>query len=100
MADNQDFMNELRAFIVEGVREEAEPGREINDHTVLLGQDAVLSSLGLVGLLVRVEDFCLSAGRSFNWTQDAAMSPKNSPFRTIGTLAAYVSENAKNEAGA
>ncbi len=59
--------------------------------TVLLGQGGVVDSLGLVRLIIMVErqveeDFDLA----ISLTDEKAMSQRNSPFRTVGTLTDYV----------
>jgi acyl carrier protein len=60
--------------------------------TVLFGKYAKLDSLGLVGLIVSIEE---KIEEEFEVTitlaDERAMSQKNSPFKTIGTLADYVS---------
>lgn len=99
MRDTQDAETALRSFIMEAVREEADPGTAINGDTVLLGRGAVISSLGLVGVLVRLEDYCLERELPFSWTMDAAMSAKNSPFRTVNALAAFAARAAAEGTG-
>lgn len=58
---------------------------------VLFGQSAKLDSLGLVNLIVTTEQ---KIEEEFNiavtLADERAMSQKNSPFRTIGTLAEYI----------
>jgi acyl carrier protein len=63
----------------------------INGDTVLVGKDAVLDSLGVVSLIVEVEQR-LEGGHSISVTlaNDKAMSQKNSPFRTVGVLTDHV----------
>jgi hypothetical protein len=59
----------------------------VNDDTVLVGKDAVLDSLGVVSLIVEVEQRIESAhGVSVTLANDRAMSQRNSPFRTMGVL--------------
>lgn len=66
--------------------------------TVLFGQGSVLDSLGLVGLVVAVEAKIEQAfSTPVALTDDRAMSQRNSPFRTIGSLAEYI-ETLLNEA--
>jgi len=59
--------------------------------TVLFGNKGVLDSLGLVNLLVIIEQN-IEDGFDVNITiaDERAMSQKRSPFRTIGTLADYI----------
>ena len=59
--------------------------------TVLFGKSGQLDSLGLVNLLVIIEQN-IEDGFDVNITiaDERAMSQKRSPFRTIGTLADYI----------
>ena len=64
------------------------PARE---DTLLLGEGGSVDSLGLVRLIMTVErqvedDF----GVPVSLTDEKAMSQRNSPFRSVGTLAAYI----------
>ena len=59
--------------------------------TVLMGSDGKLDSLGLVSLLVTIEQNIEDEfDVSFIIADERAMSQKRSPFRTIGTLADYI----------
>jgi acyl carrier protein len=63
----------------------------VNDETVLVGKDAVLDSLGVVSLIVEVEQR-VEAEHSVSVTlaNDKAMSQRNSPFRTVGVLTDHI----------
>ncbi len=67
----------------------------LDENTVLLGVNGVLNSLALVSLLIEVEDYCEEHDLTFIWPSASAMSPKNSPFRTVASLAEYI-EGANN----
>lgn len=59
--------------------------------TVLFGKNGQLDSLGLVNLLVIIEQNIEDQfDTSIIIADERAMSQKNSPFRTIGTLAEYL----------
>ncbi len=59
--------------------------------TRLLGPQSVLDSLGLVTLIVEVEDRLESAhGVSVTLADDRAMSQTRSPFVTVQALSEYV----------
>lgn len=63
----------------------------ITGDTVLVGKDAVLDSLGVVSLIVEVEQRVEAEhGVSVTLANDKAMSQRNSPFRTVGVLADHV----------
>ena len=62
--------------------------------TALFGTSGLLDSMGLVTLIVEVEQ---ALADSFNITMtladDRAMSQRSSPFRSVGTLADYILQN-------
>lgn len=67
------------------------PPANVSENTVLVGTDAVLDSLGVVQLIVEVEQRVeQSHGISVTLANDKAMSQRNSPFRTVGVLADHV----------
>ena len=61
------------------------------DETVLYGPNGFFDSLGLVNLIVATEQKIEEElGIIITLADERAMSQKNSPFRTIGTLADYI----------
>ena len=59
--------------------------------TVLFGKDGKLDSIGLVTLLVIIEQNIEDEfGVNITLADERAMSQKHSPFKTIGTLADYI----------
>jgi acyl carrier protein len=75
------------------------PPAALSEATVLVGTDAVLDSLGVVQLIVEVEQRVEQAhGISVTLANDKAMSQKNSPFRTVGVLADHVVATAQEAA--
>ena len=59
----------------------------LDAETVLVGKDAVLDSLGVVSLIVEIEQRVEAEhGVSVTLANDKAMSQRNSPFRTVGVL--------------
>jgi acyl carrier protein len=70
--------------------EELPPPEHIDESTPLVG-GSVIDSLGLVELIVEIEQrLRRDRGANITLADDKAMSQKNSPFRTIGTLANYI----------
>jgi acyl carrier protein len=58
--------------------------------TVLFGAEGILDSLALVNLVVALEQAIEDQlGRTVALADEKAMSQKHSPYRTIGSLAAY-----------
>ncbi len=71
----------------------------LTEDTVIVGKDAVLDSLGVVSLIVEVEQGLEQKHDvSVTLASDKAMSAKNSPFRTVGVLADHVLETIKEDA--
>jgi acyl carrier protein len=59
--------------------------------TVLYGESGKLDSLGLVSLIIAVEEKIEEEfGAAVTIADERAMSQVNSPFKSIGTLANYV----------
>jgi acyl carrier protein len=75
------------------------PPGTVGETTVLVGTDAVLDSLGVVQLIVEVEQRVEAQhGVSVTLANDKAMSARNSPFRTVGVLADHVVVTAQEAA--
>lgn len=75
------------------------PPDKVTEETVLVGDAAVLDSLGVVQLIVEVEQRVeQSHSISVTLANDKAMSARNSPFRTVGVLADHVIATAQEVA--
>tara|TARA_B100001123_G_scaffold446302_1_gene600333 strand:- start:15526 stop:15822 length:297 start_codon:yes stop_codon:yes gene_type:complete len=78
---------------IEEINNDLPKGRQVGTSvdTILFGKSSILDSLGLVNLIVAVEQQIedeLDVGLSL--ADERAMSQKSSPFRTIGTLVQYI----------
>ena len=62
------------------------------ENTALFGKDSVLDSMGLVNVIIDVESRFLDENIEISLTSESAMSRRNSPFRTIETLAEFIKE--------
>lgn len=61
--------------------------------TRLFGVDAVLDSVGLLNFITAAEEQITSVtGRKIALVTPRALAAPESPFRTLGTLAAYIDE--------
>jgi acyl carrier protein len=81
------------------VQSDITPPETVTEDTVLVGTDAVLDSLGVVQLIVEVEQRVEAVhGISVTLANDKAMSARNSPFRTVGVLADHVITTAQEVA--
>jgi D-alanine--poly(phosphoribitol) ligase subunit 2 len=66
---------------------------DLGPDTPLLGRNGVVDSLGLVSVIVAVEQAIADElGLNVSLADERAFSQKSSPFRTVGTLAAYAAE--------
>ena len=73
-----------------GEQEERPLPVELGRATPLFGREALFDSVGLVSLVVAVEQEIEDVfDLSVNLADDRAMSQERSPFRTVGTLADY-----------
>ena len=78
---------------VDWINAELPPDRQLNKtpDTRLLGPQAVLDSLHLVSLLINIErEVEDSFGIAVTLADERALSMKESPFRTIESLASYI----------
>ena len=65
---------------------------EVNSDTLLFGSDSVLDSMGLVNVVIDIESIFQAQGHNIALTSERAMSRRNSPFRTVSTLADFIAE--------
>jgi len=80
--------------VVDDVNEQLPEERHLEKsvNTRIFGESGRLDSLGLVSFVVAAEqEFETEFGKPVSLTDERAMSQKNSPFRSIGSFAEYVS---------
>jgi acyl carrier protein len=92
MNDKDRIIQTIYSAIDDLNQQQAEDLRlEKNPNTTLFGQEGKLDSLGLVNLIVaseqKVEE---NFGLPISIADERAMSQKNSPFRTVESLADYI----------
>lgn len=81
----------ITEFVAEILKQENLPAPEnLNDQSVLFGSGGAMDSMTLVELMLKLEDYCASAGIQFVWTNDSAMSQRNSNYNTIGSLVEFL----------
>jgi acyl carrier protein len=67
------------------------PDAELSESTILIGDHAVVDSLGLVQIVTDVEEAVSERyGREIDLTDERALSQKQSPFRSVGALVDHV----------
>jgi D-alanine--poly(phosphoribitol) ligase subunit 2 len=70
----------------------------LTEDTPLFGQEGLLDSLGLVTLVVAVEQAIEDEfGVNISLADEKAMSQRRSPYRTVGSLAEYASQMLQTE---
>ncbi len=99
MVEKQAVLDIISAALKETLDQQGlPPPASITEDTVLVGKDATLDSLGVVSLIVEVEQALEQQHQvAVTLASDKAMSAKNSPFRTVGVLAEHVLETIKEE---
>lgn len=65
--------------------------------TALFGKDSILDSMGLVNVIIDIESRFLDEDIEISLTSESAMSRRNSPFRTVETLADFILEQVEAE---
>ena len=87
--------SETKKILIETTNEYFESqdfNEKANEDTVLFGKESVLDSMGLVNVIIDIESRFLDEGYEISLTSEKAMSRRNSPFRTISTLAEFIEE--------
>lgn len=65
---------------------------QLTPDAAIFGGGSPLDSLGLVGLLVDIEDALRDEGHQVSLSDSRAMSQSRSPFRSVPSLVAYIDE--------
>ena len=101
MIDRKIAFDIVVACLRDALDQLGEPTAEIGEETIIIGQGAALDSVGVVALIVDVEQRLeMDHDVSITLANDKAMSQKNSPFRTAGVLTDHVLETIKEREAA
>jgi acyl carrier protein len=68
---------------------------DVSAEAPIFGPDSALDSLGLVALLLDIEDGLRAIGCDVVLSDERAMSQKRSPFRSVPALTAYIASVAR-----
>lgn len=92
----QDRITEIiLARLREHLEAVGDASRDLDAETPLLGRQGVVDSLGLVSVIVSVEQALADElDLTVSLADDRAFSQRSSPFRTVGSLAAYATAQA------
>jgi D-alanine--poly(phosphoribitol) ligase subunit 2 len=77
---------------VEEYFESQDISEKVDRNTTLFGNNSSLDSIGLVSVVVDIESRFSDEDFDISLTSENAMSRRNSPFRTISTLAEFIKE--------
>ncbi len=89
--------NEIRTLILDAMSQlnlarEENQQLEISDQSPIFGGSSSLDSLGLVALAMDVEEAFADRGFNLSLSDEKAMSQRNSPFRDVPALVAFIQE--------
>jgi len=85
----------LQAMRLANLAREDSAQLEVSAEAPIFGPDSALDSLGLVALLLDIEDGLRSIGCEVVLSDERAMSQKRSPFRSVPALVAYITSVAQ-----
>ena len=95
MTINSDKIREIIFESIEEINLQLAKDKQIqkSDDGVLYGPKSVLDSLGLVNLIIDIEQrFHDKTEISINLADEKALSQKNSPYLTVKSLSDYISK--------
>lgn len=78
---------------IDGVNQQLAPSLRLakSEGTVLMGDQGVLDSLGLINFLVTLEETCAERlGRSVKLLDEKLLADPSGPLHTVGSLAEYI----------
>lgn len=91
MLERQKALDVVLGCLREAVEQASGDASAVMEDTPIVGPGAVLDSIGVVSLIVDIEQRLeMDHQVSVTLANDRAMSQKNSPFRTAGVLADHV----------
>ena len=89
---------EIEALVLQAIRQvnlaRAEGSQlEVSSAAPIFGPGSALDSLGLVSLLIDIEEALQDRGHDVSLSDQRAMSQTVSPFRSVPALVTYISQN-------
>jgi acyl carrier protein len=91
MIERGKALEVVLACLREAVEQSGGDATAVNEDTPIVGPGAVIDSIGVVSLIVDIEQRLeMDHQVSVTLASDKAMSQKNSPFRTAGVVADHV----------
>jgi acyl carrier protein len=91
MIDRSVAMEIVLSALRDAVDQNGGEPAAVTEETIIVGPDAVIDSIGVVSLIVDIEQRLeMDHEVSVTLASDRAMSQRNSPFRTAGVLADHI----------
>lgn len=91
MIDRKVALDIVLSTLRDAVNQNGGDASEVNEETVIVGPEAVIDSIGVVSLIVDIEQRLeMDHQVSVTLANDRAMSQRNSPFRTPAVLADHI----------
>jgi acyl carrier protein len=91
MTDRKVALEIVLSALRDAVDQNGGDAAAVSEETVIVGPGAVIDSIGVVSLIVDIEQRLeMDHDVSVTLANDRAMSQRNSPFRTAGILADHI----------
>jgi len=91
MIDQNVALEIVLSTLRDAVHQNGGDAAAVNEETVIVGPESVIDSIGVVSLIVDIEQRLeMEHGVSLTLANDRAMSQRNSPFRTPSVLADHI----------
>ena len=87
---NRDIVIKLLLEVLDEYYDVQDIKYKATEKTNLFGGDSVIDSMGLVNVVIDIETRFLDEDIDISLTSEKAMSLRNSPFRTVETLATFI----------
>src|SRR5882757_8288726 len=101
MIDRNAVLEMVLSALRDAVDQNSGDASGVTDETVIVGPEAVIDSIGVVSLIVDIEQRLeMEHEISVTLANDRAMSQRNSPFRTAAVLADHILTTASEGAAA
>lgn len=79
-------VEQAKGIVISSISEVLEAKVEVKEDMHLIGEGAILDSMGIVEVCLSLEEAAEDMGFEFDWTSEEAMSKTRSMFRTVKAL--------------
>ena len=101
MLERQEALDVVLGCLRDAVEQAGGDPAALGEETAIIGEGAVLDSIGLVSLIVDIEQRLeMDHEVAVTLASDRAMSQRSSPFRTAGKLADHIMTAVRGELAA